>query len=195
MKVLSLTQPWASLVALRVKRFETRSWSTAYRGPLAIHAARGLDGVGGRRGLARIIDRPPFREALQPLPELPLGAIVAVANLTVIHRVEDVRHSLGREHERELAFGDYGDRRYAWRLDDVVALPVPVGCRGALGVWDVPPMLLEELHLQIARGQDVADGGMACRVCGCTDSAACDDGCNWVEADLCSRCVDAAVPA
>jgi activating signal cointegrator 1 len=39
MKALSLWQPWASLVALGVKTIETRSWSTSYRGPLAIHAA------------------------------------------------------------------------------------------------------------------------------------------------------------
>lgn len=38
-KALTLWQPWASLVALGVKTIETRSWSTAYRGPLAIHAA------------------------------------------------------------------------------------------------------------------------------------------------------------
>ncbi len=39
MKALTLWQPWASLVALGVKTIETRSWSTTYRGPLAIHAA------------------------------------------------------------------------------------------------------------------------------------------------------------
>lgn len=39
MKALTLWQPWASLVALGVKTIETRSWSTGYRGPLAIHAA------------------------------------------------------------------------------------------------------------------------------------------------------------
>lgn len=39
MKVLSLHQPWASLIALGVKTIETRSWSTQYRGPLAIQAA------------------------------------------------------------------------------------------------------------------------------------------------------------
>lgn len=39
MKALTLWQPWASLVALGAKRIETRSWSTTYRGPLAIHAA------------------------------------------------------------------------------------------------------------------------------------------------------------
>jgi ParB/RepB/Spo0J family partition protein len=28
----------------------------------------------------------------------------------------------------------------------------------------------------------------ACRVCGCTDDYACDEGCEWVEDDLCSQC-------
>jgi hypothetical protein len=39
MKALTLHQPWASLIAEGVKTIETRSWSTKYRGPLAIHAA------------------------------------------------------------------------------------------------------------------------------------------------------------
>ncbi len=37
-RVLTLRQPWASLVALGIKSIETRSWYTPYRGPLAIHA-------------------------------------------------------------------------------------------------------------------------------------------------------------
>jgi hypothetical protein len=40
MKALTLWQPWASLIALGAKTIETRSWSTKYRGPLAIHAAK-----------------------------------------------------------------------------------------------------------------------------------------------------------
>lgn len=39
MKALTLHQPWASLIAIGVKSIETRSWSTKYRGPLAIHAS------------------------------------------------------------------------------------------------------------------------------------------------------------
>lgn len=35
-KVITVWQPWATLIALRVKRLETRSWATKYRGPLAI---------------------------------------------------------------------------------------------------------------------------------------------------------------
>jgi hypothetical protein len=41
MKALTLTQPWATLVAIGAKTIETRSWPTSYRGPLAIHAAKG----------------------------------------------------------------------------------------------------------------------------------------------------------
>jgi len=40
MKALTIRQPWASLVATGVKTIETRSWSTKYRGPLAIHAGK-----------------------------------------------------------------------------------------------------------------------------------------------------------
>lgn len=50
MKAISLWQPWASLIAHGVKTIETRSWSTPYRGPLAIHAAKttkGFDSLPG----------------------------------------------------------------------------------------------------------------------------------------------------
>ena len=39
MKALTIWQPWASLIARGVKQYETRSWATKYRGPIAIHAA------------------------------------------------------------------------------------------------------------------------------------------------------------
>ena len=40
MRALTIRQPWASLIAAGVKTIETRSWSTKYRGPLAIHAGK-----------------------------------------------------------------------------------------------------------------------------------------------------------
>lgn len=42
MKALTVTEPWATLIAIGAKRIETRSWPTEYRGPVAIHSrARG----------------------------------------------------------------------------------------------------------------------------------------------------------
>lgn len=43
MKVISLLQPWASLVILGHKKIETRSWNTKYRGDLLIHASKRWD--------------------------------------------------------------------------------------------------------------------------------------------------------
>lgn len=40
-KVLSLKEPWATLIASGVKKIETRSWKTTYRGELYIHASKG----------------------------------------------------------------------------------------------------------------------------------------------------------
>lgn len=40
MKAITLWQPWASLIAIGAKKYETRSWKTNYRGPIAIHAAK-----------------------------------------------------------------------------------------------------------------------------------------------------------
>ena len=39
MKVLSLTEPYATLIKEKTKRIETRSWKTSYRGELYIHAS------------------------------------------------------------------------------------------------------------------------------------------------------------
>jgi len=39
LKAITIWQPWASLIAIGEKQYETRSWKTDYRGPIAIHAA------------------------------------------------------------------------------------------------------------------------------------------------------------
>jgi hypothetical protein len=96
-KALSLTQPFATLVATGEKKIETRSWSTSYRGPIAIHAAKGLSSIGGMGGLIDLCTTEPFRSVLtesgrgqgesKDLPlhvivaTLPRGAVVATARL------------------------------------------------------------------------------------------------------------------
>lgn len=94
MRALTLHQPWASLVAAGVKQIETRSWSTSYRGPLAIHAGKKRIHFGGITYLkGTIFDRPQVvdRRTLRlpsgvevPHPDIddwPKGAVVATAEL------------------------------------------------------------------------------------------------------------------
>ena len=35
---------------------------------------------------------------------------------------------------------------------------------------------------------NVDEYSTVCRVCGCTNSVACEGGCHWIEEDLCSSC-------
>ena len=43
MKVLTIKQPWATLIMQKDKEYEFRSWKTQYRGDLLIHAGKGID--------------------------------------------------------------------------------------------------------------------------------------------------------
>lgn len=163
MKIISLWQPWASLVACGAKRFETRSWKTPYRGRLAIHAAKTwsyqlynicrtepFKTVLGKHGLAV----PCWNGGKLPRPvAMPFGAIVAVAELTsciptsacrqdsdeknalVISQLGDEVYWMGRN---EWAFGDYMRGRFAWQLSGVQLLADPIACVGMQGLRDVP---------------------------------------------------------
>lgn len=43
MKVLTVKEPWASLIINGYKKYEFRSWKTNYRGKLLIHAGKTLE--------------------------------------------------------------------------------------------------------------------------------------------------------
>lgn len=147
MKALTLTQPYATLIAVGAKKIETRGWSTSFRGPLAIHAAKGLGPVGGKRGLAELCTDDPFFGALidagyRAGKPLPMGAIVAVCRLVDCESTDILPVGYGRGEgvwwltPEERAFGNYNPGRYAWLLADIRALPEPIPCKGALWLWE-----------------------------------------------------------
>ena len=43
MKVLTIKQPWATLIMQGDKKYEFRSWKTKYRGEIYIHAGKSID--------------------------------------------------------------------------------------------------------------------------------------------------------
>lgn len=162
MKGLSLTQPWATLVAIGAKRIETRSWPAAYTGPIAIHAARRFP-----NDCIELMATEPFRSVLTAAGycadsrlnhrhpnqlltagegrSLPLGAIVAVGELVTCLRFKDISARWVRACSRvgvlplyEGDFGDFAPGRHGFLLAGVRSLPQPIPCRGALGLWDVP---------------------------------------------------------
>ena len=158
MRALSLLQPWASLVAWGLKHLETRSWSTAYRGPLGIHAS-----LGKPRHVRILCEHDEFMQrALAQLSmtfdELPRGGLVAVASMQLCRRIvpEGAHAGLAFTNARELdparlppeeyAFGDYSPGRFAWELVDVLRLAEPVPARGMLQLWEIPADVRSQLQ-------------------------------------------------
>lgn len=132
-KALSLTQPWATLVVLGEKQWETRSWRTKYRGPLAIHAAKTFPRSAWRWAetdayYAKTLGKYPIRW-------MPLGAIIGTVELVECERVEAVIDN-GVISVKEYAFGDYAPGRWAWQLTNPILFDDPRPWRGALGLWD-----------------------------------------------------------
>ena len=151
MKALTLTQPWATLVSIGAKRIETRGWSTAYRGPLAIHAAKGfpkwareftMEPVCYEAVKARYCQRDVDHRA-KGFPAYPTGVILATCSLVDILPTETVGCLPGvfddypeLKTAQELEFGDYAPGRYGWVLEDIKPLETPVPAKGALGLWE-----------------------------------------------------------
>ena len=145
MRILTLWEPWATLMALGEKRIETRSWSTRYRGPLAIHAAKG-----GMRDeqFMEICRQPFFRESLACRKLYP-GHIVAVVDLHDCKPSYDIWIFLT---EKEKAFGDYATWRYGWVTNGVFRLPEPIPYKGSQGLGIVPADVVEKIKAQGWRG-------------------------------------------
>lgn len=145
MKVLTLTQPWASLVAIGAKRLETRSWQTKYRGPLAIHAAKGFPASAWA-----LIHQEPFRAALSAfdppsgwgnIDPVPTGVIIAVVDLLDVIPTGNLGYGEYLS-EPERSFGDYSPGRYAWVMVNPRLIATPIACKGALGLWETPEGLV-----------------------------------------------------
>lgn len=145
---LSLTQPWASLVAFGAKTIETRSWSSPYRGEVAVHAAKGFPREAVEQTFLHPFAGVLFANGVLKPAQLPRGEIVAVARLADCIETRAVSCDGRPPHER--AFGDFGPGRWAWLLADVQALRQPVPCKGALGLWPVAPEIEAAVRRQLA---------------------------------------------
>ena len=148
MKAITLWQPWATMMALGVKAFETRSWSTDHRGRIAVHAAA------SEQAWAR--DKfweEPFLSVLVGAgyegPEhLPRGVILSVHELKGCYATPTIRgtttiyagsvegHLKIPPSWPESALGDYSPGRYAWHMPLGWALDVPISIRGRQRLWE-----------------------------------------------------------
>ena len=118
---LTLHQPWATLISDGRKAYETRSWKTAYRGLLLIHA-------GKRKPLARDLQRFGYEKQ-----DLVLGAVICIATLADCILMDDSFISSISSDEYQAGHWETG--RYAWHLIDVRPLETPIEYAGNRRLW------------------------------------------------------------
>lgn len=134
MKVISLLEPWASLIKEKVKYIETRSWATKYRGELYIHASK--------RTLTKnnFIE---YKEIISLLQDsnFKYGHIIAKCKLVDCkymdeNLIREIRKI--RKNHKEYICGDYHLGRYAWILEDIEVINPTIIAKGQLGLWNYP---------------------------------------------------------
>lgn len=127
MKVLTLREPWASLIGEGIKHIETRSWPTNYRGELYIHA-----------GLTKIPQKDIRMNRLAKELKGPLhyGLIFAKCKLTDCVLInEDFANKVKGTDFLCYDCGDYSTGRYAWILSDIEYIE-PIQAQGHLSIWN-----------------------------------------------------------
>lgn len=129
MKVLSLTEPFATLIMNGSKRVETRSWKTNYRGELYIHASMtkiSKDDLNDKE-LMSLVD----------VNKLNYGYIVCKCKLVdCICMTDEYVKDMKDNNYTEYVCGDYEGGRYAWILEDVEVLDERIAVKGHLGIWN-----------------------------------------------------------
>jgi len=148
MKAITIYQPWASLLACGAKKYETRSWATNYRGPIAIHAAQKSYNLGDIDfGLVRgFMSAAENALGIYEANNAPLGVVVATAELVGCWRItaSDGKRACMLHlpngnpcvSGNELLFGDWTPGRYAWEFANMTMLPEPIPARGRQRLWN-----------------------------------------------------------
>ncbi len=128
MKVLSLTEPYATLIKEKKKKIETRSWKTSYRGTLYIHAS-----------LTKMSKETKENKELMELVDdkaLNYGNIICKCNLVdCLYMTKEYVEKIKKDNYQEYICGEYKEGRYAWILDDIVII-TPIKAKGQLSIWN-----------------------------------------------------------
>lgn len=124
MKAFTLYQPYAAAIALGLKKYETRSWATKYRGPLAIHASV--------KPLS-----PELKELTKRygINNLEYGKIIAICELQDC--IEMTKDFINSQSTTEKDFGIWTPGRYAWKLKVLTVLKQPIPARGYQMLWNI----------------------------------------------------------
>ena len=129
MKVLSLIEPYATLIRNGVKTIETRSWKTNYRGKLYIHASA--------TKIPKEYEQNKELMSIVDINNLNYGNIICSCELVdCIKMTDEFIDDIKSNRKNEYITGIYENGRYAWILENIEQLDEPIKAKGKLNIWN-----------------------------------------------------------
>lgn len=123
MKIITLKQPWATLVAEGIKCIEFRSWKTNYRGKILIHAGCGIDKVAMKK----------FEHLGFKYPSRCIVASTYIKDCMLLTKeLNEYIISLNN-----IAYGNKSREGYAWVLENTSKCYNVKVEKGQLGIWNI----------------------------------------------------------
>lgn len=164
-RAISLHQPWASFIALGIKKYETRSWATKYRGKLLVCSAKKkyIPDSCFVNQVFDLTDMGAFHRTrldflgtnTQYTEFLPMGKVLCVVDLVSCLKMESYPSPkqeniiLEDVPKLEKLCGDWTPGRHAWELANLIPLPNPIPIKGKQGLWIPNSSIIEEVQKQI----------------------------------------------
>ena len=126
MKVITIKQPFATLIAEGLKEYEFRTWKTSYRGEILIHACKGVD--------KKAMERFKYLNL-----EYPSGCIIAKATITDCVYVDDTLKEELQKKDDKVYYGvinkDSNWDGYGFKLENIEKIS-PIEIKGKLSLWN-----------------------------------------------------------
>lgn len=153
MKIITIREPYAGLIAHGLKCFETRSKAINYRGPMLIHSAKRTPKHNEWTALFAQIEKLTGEHPSSKW--FHFGCVVAIADVDSCQPMSNDPHPSGQTYdgslrpyiaisaqtELERAVGDWAPGRYAWKLSNIRKLDTPQPWTGRQGLSPVPDEL------------------------------------------------------
>lgn len=120
-RVITLKQPWASLVASGLKIYEFRNMNYSYRGKILIHAGKAVD-----------------KEAMERVKEYnldyPKAKIIAEVEVVDCIKVDKEFNEMINKLNSPV-YGNKVRTGYAWKLDNIKKIDINKTINGKQGIW------------------------------------------------------------
>lgn len=127
MKVISIKEPFATLIKDKLKKIETRSFKTNYRGEIYIH-------VSGKTFAKEFLNNKYVIELSKNITPS-YGYIICKANLIDCIYMDEEFLAKIKKDKQEYNLGLYEKGRYAWILSDIKPIK-PIKTKGKLNIWN-----------------------------------------------------------